>query len=150
MTQETYICSEIDNLIDDLLVNNTGNVISGGIFSGLGATGPAIPTVTITTSSNTNPYYNNWSNITFNGGFANTNSNSNLQVKGDAEFEGDVKIKGVSLSERFDKIEERLAILRPNEKLEGKWEELKALGDRYRELEKEILEKEKVWELLKR
>ena len=73
-----------------------------------------------------------------------------LHVKGDAEFEGDVKIKGKSISESLDKIEQRLGILYPNEKLEEKWEELKALGDKYRELEKDILEKEKIWETLKK
>ena len=37
-----------------------------------------------------------------------------------------------------------------NEKLEEKWEELKALGDKYRELEKDILEKEQIWNTLKK
>ena len=46
--------------------------------------------------------------------------------------------------------EERLAILHPNEKLEDKWEELKKLGDMYRALEKDIQEKEKIWETLKK
>ena len=73
-----------------------------------------------------------------------------LKVNGDAEFEGDVKIKGVNLTERLDAIEERLGILRPNNDLEGKWEKLKALGDEYRKLEKEILEGENVWDILKR
>jgi len=73
-----------------------------------------------------------------------------LKVNGDAEFDGDVKIKGKSISESLEKIEQRLGILYPNEKLEEKWEELKALGDKYRELEKDILEKEKIWETLKK
>ena len=73
-----------------------------------------------------------------------------LNVKGDAEFEGDVFIKGKSLSVTLSKIEERLAILHPNEKLEQKWDELKELGRLYRELEKDILEKEKIVEILKR
>ena len=73
-----------------------------------------------------------------------------LQVKGDAEFEGDIKIKGKSLSAILSKLEERLAILHPNEKLEQKWDELKELGRLYRELEKDILEKEKIVEILKR
>lgn len=73
-----------------------------------------------------------------------------LHVRGDAEFEGDVKIKGKSLIDMLDKIEERLAILHPNEKLEEKWEELKKLGDMYRALEKDIIEKEKIWETLKK
>lgn len=73
-----------------------------------------------------------------------------LHVRGDAEFDGDVKIKGRSLTEMLDKIEERLAILHPNEKLEDKWLELKKLGDAYRALEKDIIEKEKIWETLKK
>lgn len=73
-----------------------------------------------------------------------------LHVRGDAEFEGDVKIKGKSITDTLDKIEQRLAILHPNEKLEEKWLELKKLGDMYRELEKDILSKEKIWEILKK
>lgn len=73
-----------------------------------------------------------------------------FKVEGDAEFHGDIKVKGVSLHERFNAIEERLGILRPNNDLEGKWEKLKALGEEYRKLEKEILEGEQIWETLKK
>ena len=73
-----------------------------------------------------------------------------LQVKGDAEFDGEVTIKGKNIADMFAKIEERLAILHPNEKLEDKWEELKELGKRYKELEAEIIEKEKMWAILKK
>lgn len=73
-----------------------------------------------------------------------------LQVKGDAEFEGDIKIKGKSLSKTLEKIEEKLAILHPNEELESKWDQLRELRNRYIELEKEIKEKEKMWDILKR
>lgn len=77
-------------------------------------------------------------------------SDAKLKVVGDAEFDGDIKVKGKSITETLDKIEERLGILSPNEKLEGRWEELKKLGDAYRTLEKEILEKEKIWDTLKK
>jgi hypothetical protein len=50
----------------------------------------------------------------------------------------------------LEKIDERLAILHPNPKLEDKWDELKELGKRYRELEQELIEKEKVWAILKK
>lgn len=73
-----------------------------------------------------------------------------LQVKGDAEFDGDIKIKGKSLNQTLEKIEEKLAILHPNEELESKWDELRELRNRYIELEKEIIEKEKMWDILKR
>jgi len=73
-----------------------------------------------------------------------------LSVKGDADFEGNVTIKGKNLTDMFAKIEERLAILHPNPELEDKWDELKELGKRYKELEAEIIEKEKVWNILKK
>jgi hypothetical protein len=73
-----------------------------------------------------------------------------LKVAGNAEFEGEVSIRGVKLDERLNAIEERLGILRPNNDLEGKWEKLKALGEEYRRLEKEILEGESIWDMLKK
>ena len=75
---------------------------------------------------------------------------NSLSVKGNADFEGEVTIKGKSLTDMFEKIEERLAILHPNPKLEDKWDELKELGKRYKELEAEIIEKERVWAILKK
>ncbi len=62
----------------------------------------------------------------------------------------DVTIGDWSLKKAMDKIEQRLAILNPNPKLEAEWAELKELGDRYRELEQEIEAKMKTWEILKK
>lgn len=73
---------------------------------------------------------------------------STLQVKGDADFDGEVTIKGKSLTDMFEKIDERLAILHPNPELEEKWGNLRALRNAYKELEAEIIEKEKVWAIL--
>jgi hypothetical protein len=75
---------------------------------------------------------------------------STLKVNGDADFEGEVTIKGKSLTDMFEKIEERLAILHPNEKLEEKWDNLRELRKQYMELEAEIIEKEKMWSILKK
>lgn len=103
-----------------------------------------------------NGFYNaidyNYPTITFSDNTYNWNSNASqaLDVKGDANFEGDVKIKGKSLNDTLDRIEQRLALLTGNSELEGKWDELKQLGDKYRELEKEILEKQKMWDILKK
>ena len=77
-------------------------------------------------------------------------SGHSLKVKGDADFDGEVTIKGKSLTDMIEKIEERLAILHPNIELEDKWDELKELGKRYKELEQEIIEKEKIWSILKK
>jgi hypothetical protein len=73
-----------------------------------------------------------------------------LQVNGDADITGELTVQGVKLSDRLDKIEERLGILRPNEELEEKWDNLRALRNAYMELEAEIKEKEKMWGILKR
>lgn len=77
-------------------------------------------------------------------------SGINTQPSGDLRIEGDVVLKGKRLSEVLNKIEERLAILHPNEALEEQWENLKGLGKAYRELEAEILEKESMWKILKK
>jgi len=61
----------------------------------------------------------------------------------------DIKIGKQSLTEVLTKLEERLNILHHNPELETKWDELKELGDRYRTLEKELIEKEKMWKILK-
>jgi len=75
---------------------------------------------------------------------------NSLSVKGNADFDGEVTIKGKNIADMFSKIEERLAILHPNPELEDRWDELKELGKRYKELEAEIIEKEKVWNILKK
>jgi hypothetical protein len=73
-----------------------------------------------------------------------------LQVNGDADITGELTVQGVKLSDRLDKIDERLAILHPNEELEAKWENLRGLRKAYMELEAEIKEKEKMWGILKK
>jgi hypothetical protein len=73
-----------------------------------------------------------------------------LHIDGNASITGELTIKGVKLSERLDKIDERLAILHPNEELEDKWENLRGLRKAYMELEAEIKEKEKMWGILKK
>jgi hypothetical protein len=61
----------------------------------------------------------------------------------------DLTIGYRSLSKFMDQVEERLGILRPNVGLEGRWEQLKELRRQYQELEKDLLEKEKIMDILK-
>jgi hypothetical protein len=93
-----------------------------------------------------------WSNVGAVGPITGSNSltGQTLEVKGDANFDGEVTIKGKKLAEVLENIESRLAILHPNEKLEEKWENLRGLRAAYVALEKEILEKEAMWSILKR
>jgi hypothetical protein len=46
-------------------------------------------------------------------------------------------------------LEQRLNILRPNTELEAEWDQLRELGDQYRQLETELMEKQKMWNKLK-
>lgn len=108
---------------------------------------PYSPTVVTTIQSNTATSIPKYGNFTFTKDAA---APTSLQVLGDAEIEGDLKIKGKSIAESLKNIEQRLNILHPNEELEAKWEKLKMLGDAYRKLEAEIIEKELIWETLKR
>jgi hypothetical protein len=62
---------------------------------------------------------------------------------------GDITIGGKSLSEAINKIEERLGILNPNPELEERWDKLKELRNQYIEMEKDLLEKEKIMKILK-
>ena len=105
----------------------------------------------VTTTGNGSLYWGNLNGTTTSFGTISADPSlkgNSLSVKGNADFEGEVTIKGKSLTATLDKIEERLAILHPNEELEDKWDELKELGKRYRELEQEIIEKERIWAIL--
>ena len=113
-------------------------VITTGTSIGIGASNPLY-------TNTTTPYITKNNNVTIG-----DSSDSVLTIKGNAEFDGDIKLKGKSLDETLTRIEQRLAILYVNTKLEKKWEKLKELGDQYRKLEADILEKEKIVEILKR
>ena len=72
-------------------------------------------------------------------------SQHELHVQGNAKVTGDLTVAGISVGETLKRIEERLNILRPNPELESRWTELRALGEQYRALEAELLEKEHMW-----
>lgn len=77
-------------------------------------------------------------------------TNSTLTVTGSATISGDLTIKGRNLTSILDSIEERLALLNPNPALEEKWAELRRIRNEYIAMEKEIQEKEQMWNKLKR
>ena len=58
-----------------------------------------------------------------------------LHVKGDAEFDGDVKIKGVSIAKALEDIQKRLAILVPDPAKLEHFESLKKAYSHYKTLE---------------
>lgn len=76
----------------------------------------------------------------------NINSNGTIEIPEG----GDLKIGNVSLTDRLDRIESHLGILRPSPELEKEFAELKALGEQYRALEQDIRERLKTFETLRR
>jgi hypothetical protein len=69
-----------------------------------------------------------------------------MELKGD---NADILVNGRSLMDAIDALEQRLNILVPNPELEKEWDELRELGDRYRELERLCKEKGDMWAKLK-
>ena len=118
--------------------NNTGS-ISPGLYWGMNGTS-ASPGQVLTSNGTGTGWITQDPNL----------KGASIQVKGNAEFDGEVTIKGKNLNDTLERIEEKLAILRPNEELEEKWENLRALRKAYKELEAEIIEKERVWDILKK
>ena len=119
--------------------NNTGSV-SPGLYWGMNGTSASPSPGQVLTSNGTGSTI--WADPNLKG--------ASIQVKGNAEFDGEVTIKGKNLNDTLERIEEKLAILRPNEELEAKWENLRGLRKAYMELEAEIIEKEKMWAILNR
>ena len=82
-----------------------------------------------------------------NTGWIDENTSSVVKLEGP---DADIKINGASLNKTLRGIQDRLNLLTPNYILEEEWESLRCLGEQYRLLEKEILEKQQVWALLKK
>jgi hypothetical protein len=133
---------------------NTGAGLGGsnGLTGGYG-----VDTITLDQSiyssgtSITVPSSVTWSQgYSANSTWSNTTANVNIDTDGISIKEGgDIKIAGKSLSDAIEKIEARLGILNPNPELEDRWDQLKELRKQYIELEKDLLEKEKLMKILK-
>lgn len=80
------------------------------------------------------------------GGVASNGKGGKLQLHGE---NADIEINGKSLMKLLEQFEQRLNLLTPNTELEAEWDELKELGDRYRELEQRCKEKAETWKKLK-
>ena len=64
--------------------------------------------------------------------------------------DADIIIDGMSLRKTLQGLNDRLAILQISPELEAEFDELHALAEQYRALEKKLLEKKAVWETLKK
>jgi hypothetical protein len=125
--------------LSSLNYNNT--IIGGGYttasthgpFTVSGVINPNTSPYTFSAGTNTNPWYSN-------------TASSKIRLDG---ADADIVVNGFSLVDAINSIQDRLNCLQINPKLEKEWEELRALGDQYRELEKQILEKQATWDRLK-
>jgi len=113
----TTSCSITIPSYSNISINSTANMYS--------TAGPYIYATNNT--SNWQPYTVSGSN-----GYASQNS---LKVTGDAEFEGDVTIKGVSIAKTLEDIQSRLAILVPDPAKLEHFVALKKAYDHYKVLE---------------
>jgi hypothetical protein len=127
----------------------TGTISAGTVHPGFGAVPPTYSNVTITsTGATTAPIFTTGTGIASpwmsTSTVAGTNSTKiNLDGK-----DADIVINGHSLTDTLRALEERLNILVPNTELETEWAELKRLGDRYRKLEQDLIEKTNMWKAL--
>lgn len=112
-----------------------------------------IDTITLDPSYSITGSTVNWSSNYNYGDITFTNSQSpRVNINNDGisiDAEADIKVGDRSLKDFMDRVEDRLAILHPNEALEDRWEQLKDLRRQYEALEKDILEKEKIMKILK-
>jgi len=79
-------------------------------------------------------------------------SNSTVKIDSKLQLNGqdaDIVVNGESLLDTLHGIQDRLNMLRPNHQLESEWNQLRELGEAYRRLETELLEKQKMWQTLK-
>ena len=133
---------------------NTGAGVGGsnGLTGGYGVDTITLdPLIYSSGTSITVPSTVSWSQgFSANSTWSNTTANVNIDTDGISIKEGgDIKIAGKSLSEAIEKIEARLGILNPNPELEDRWDQLKVLRKQYIDLEKDLLEKEKLMKILK-
>jgi hypothetical protein len=122
----------------DLSMPTTVTTGTGGLYN------TAVPNGGYTVSTGAGAGYN-WSTGTI-------NTNQTVEINADGmkiKEGGDITIGGKSLSEAIDKIEERLGILNPNPALEERWDKLKELRKQYIEMERDLLEKDKLMKILK-
>ena len=74
------------------------------------------------------------------------NASGKIDLQGES---ADITINGTSLLATLAALQERLNWMQPNTELEAEWDQLRELGDRYRELEQQCREKSQMWAKLR-
>jgi hypothetical protein len=113
------------------------STLSGGSTSTvtISSAGSGYTTAPSGTYLTTTGIYPQWTSAITTPMITTTSNGSSITVKGDADFEGDIKFKGRSLAESLEAIEKRLAILVPDPKKLEKYEALQKAYRNYKLLE---------------
>ena len=158
--QQNGITNYYQNYSVENIMNNDDikTIDPGSVYYTAAGVGGGVDTITLDpsvyniSSSITSPSTITWNqdySTTIGSSWTNT-ANVNIDTNGISIKEGgDIKIAGKSLSDAIEKIEARLGILNPNPELEDRWEQLRNLRKQYMDLEKDLLEKEKLMKILK-
>jgi hypothetical protein len=129
-------------------VTTAATSTAGYTVGGIGSSCyPNVGNITINGSGSSGQYLTSsgtWANPVYTTTIGTSTTSPSIKVTGDADFDGDVKIKGHSIVKLLEKMEDRLAILMdPDpEKLE-KFQALKKAYDNYKLLEKLCVEEKK-------
>ena len=101
---------------------------------------------TIITQSHTGRYTYDTGSLTIGTPTLSAGTSGTLQLDGD---NADIVVNGVSLMGKINAIADRLNLLDINKELEAEWDQLRELGDCYRQLEQELKTKSAMWKKLK-
>jgi hypothetical protein len=124
--------TKTDNTIDTTSITGPSYSLGSSIWNSL-------PNAWTTTNSNAV----DWSTLTVGG----VTPSATLELQGN---NADVVVNGESLMQTLQVLKDRLNWLQPNPDMEAEWDELRELGERYRELERQCQEKSQVWNTLKK
>lgn len=134
---------------DTITLSSPGGYTFANTITSGGYTVPNMPNVTISSGTGyTSPWVATTTAAPYLGNGISTDPTGSGKLKLNGEG-ADIEVNGESLIGMIKKIEERLNILHPNEKLEAEWEELRELGKKYKELEQHIKDKQATWDRLK-
>ena len=124
---------------------NTITLPSSSSYYGAGST---VGGITLDTST----WNGSYTSISGSGSYTYNTAPSTVHINTDGLTMADgtdITVGGKSLTKAIEQIEERLGILHPNPELEERWDKLKDLRKQYMEMEKDLLEKEKIMKILK-
>ena len=144
-SSKTFDVDEYVNISGDITIGNYNGMSNDVFVSGGGAVGSTCSSWSPSATYSTNPLtIGSAGSVLYSTGassnmWTNGTNAGTLKVQGDAEFEGNVKIKGRDVAKLFEKIEDRLAILMdPDPEKLKKYQALKKAYDHYKLLEKLI------------